>query len=64
MAGTLSHFKLMRDLEKKLDIDNKDLFLIAGQGHDLLFFVRLRDLNKFGMRNNIAKILLVKNLKY
>ena len=55
MAGTLSHFKLMQDLEKKLDIDNKDLFLIAGQGHDLLFFVRLRDLNKFGMRSDIAK---------
>lgn len=55
MAGTLSHFKLMQDLEKKLDIDNKDLFLMAGQGHDLLFFVRLRDLNKFGMRSDIAK---------
>ena len=63
MAGTLSHFKLMLDLEKKLNIDNKDLFLIAGQGHDLLFFVKLRDLNKFGKRSDIAKNIASKKFK-
>ena len=63
MAGTLSHFKLMQDLDKKLNIDNKDLFLIAGQGHDLLFFVKLKDLRNFGVRSNIAKDIASKKFK-
>ena len=63
MAGTLTHFKLMQDLDKKLDIDNKDLFLIAGQGHDLLFFVRLKDLKQFSKRSNIVSVVASKKFK-
>ena len=37
MAGTFSHFKFMEDLSVNLGFDKpKELFLIAGQGHDLL----------------------------
>ena len=47
MAGTFSHFKFMEDLSVNLGFDKpKELFLIAGQGHDLLFFIKLRELNK------------------
>ena len=48
MAGTMTHFKFMADLDKKLDYKgNKKLFYVAGQGHDLLFFVKLKDLKPF-----------------
>ena len=43
MAGTYTHFKFMKDLEKKISFNkDKDLFLVAGQGHDLLFFIKLK----------------------
>lgn len=57
MAGTLSHIKFMQDLDKRINVENKSLFLISGQGHDLLFFVKLRDLKKFEYRSEIAKVI-------
>ena len=47
MAGTFSHFKFMEDLSVNLGFDKpKELFLIAGQGHDLLS-------NSLGYNNRI-----------
>lgn len=62
MAGTYSHFKFMDDLSKKLDfISQKNIFLIAGQGHDLLFFVKLRDFKDFSKQSAIAKTIAKEN---
>lgn len=59
MAGTYTHFKFMKDLEKKISFNkDKDLFLVAGQGHDLLFFIKLRELKCFGKRNEIVRTIV------
>ncbi len=56
MAGTFTHFKFMNELDNKLNFKgDKALFLVAGQGHDLLFFIKLKDFSKFRMRSDIAK---------
>ena len=62
MAGTFSHFKFMEDLSVNLGFDKpKELFLIAGQGHDLLFFIKLRNFKKFGKQSAMAKIIAKDN---
>ena len=57
MAGTMTHFKFIEDLHKKLKYENIDLFLLAGQGHDLLFFIKLSELKKFTKRKEIINII-------
>lgn len=48
MAGTITHYKIGKELYNKLNIKlNKDIFLLAVQGHDLLYFIKFRDLIKF-----------------
>ena len=64
MAGTYTHFKFMKDLEKKISFNkDKDLFLVAGQGHDLLFFIKLRELKCFGKRNEIVRTIASCNFR-
>ena len=64
MAGTYTHFKFMKDLEKKISFNkDKDLFLVAGQGHDLLFFIKLRELKCFGKRNEIVRTIASRNFR-
>ena len=57
MAGTMTHFKFIEDLNKKLKLENYNLFLLAGQGHDLLFFIKLSELKNFTKRKEIINII-------
>ena len=64
MAGTMTHFKFMNDLSKKINFKgNMNLFLMAGQGHDLLFFVRLKDFFNYSKRKEVAKIIAESRFK-
>lgn len=58
----MTHFKFMNDIDKNINIaGNKNLFYAAGQGHDLLFFIRLKDLSKYADRESLAKKLARNN---
>lgn len=58
MAGSITHHKLGIELYDKLNIKlNKDLFILACQGHDLLFFIKLKDLPKSENNSKIVKVL-------
>ena len=64
MAGTLTHFKFMEDLAKKIDYgDNRDLFFVSGQGHDLLYFIKLKDYKNFVKQSVIAKVIASSKFK-
>ena len=57
MAGTMTHFKFIEELNKKLKLENYKLFLLAGQGHDLLFFIKLYELQNFAKHKKIMNII-------
>ena len=64
MAGTLTHFKFMEDLAKKIDYgDNRNLFFVSGQGHDLLYFIKLKDYRNFAKQSVIAKVIASSKFK-
>lgn len=64
MAGTITHFKFINDLSRKINFKgDTNLFLVAGQGHDLLFFVKLKDFNKYATRAEIAKTIAESRFK-
>lgn len=59
MAGTLTHYKVGKDIYKEIkayDID-KDIYLSACQGHDLLYFIKLKDIGIFAKNRKKAEIL-------
>lgn len=56
MAGTYTHLQFMRDLQKKIKFgENSELLVLSGQGHDLLFFIKLRDLKNFANRKKMME---------
>lgn len=58
MAGTLTHFMIGKEVYKKLNISlDKETFLLAVQGHDLLYFIKLRELPKFEKIKEKSKVL-------
>lgn len=57
MAGTMTHFKFIEELNKKLKLESYNLFLLAGQGHDLLFFIKLYELQNFAKHKKIMNII-------
>lgn len=58
MAGTITHFEIGKAVLKKLNIKlDKDIFLLACQGHDLLYFIKLKDLPKYDIAKEKAKML-------
>lgn len=55
MAGTITHYKVGRDVYEKLNINlDKDVFILACQGHDLLYFIKPWELPKYGKAKGIA----------
>lgn len=55
MAGTITHYKIGKDIANKLNIElNKDIYLLACQGHDLLYFIKLYELPKFKNNSSIV----------
>lgn len=64
MAGTYTHLQFMKDLQKRINfISDSDLSVLSGQGHDLLFFIKLRDLKRFKYRKEIMQILAKSRFK-
>lgn len=58
MAGTITHFEIGKRVLKNLNIKlDKDIFLLACQGHDLLYFIKLKDLPKYDIAKEKAKML-------
>lgn len=56
MAGTMTHFEFMKELSSRIDFQgDKNLFLVAGQGHDLLYFIKLKEIKLFATRGLLAK---------
>lgn len=48
MAGTITHFEIGKDFLNKTNLDiNEDIFLLACQGHDLMYFIHFYELFKY-----------------
>lgn len=58
MAGTITHLKIGKEVLKKINgpID-EDIFLLACQGHDLLYFIKLKDFFHYKNNQQMAKLL-------
>ena len=45
MAGTLTHYKIALNIYPNIKTKvDKDIYLTACQGHDLLYFIKLRQI--------------------
>ncbi len=48
MAGTLTHYKIAEEVLNRTKIPlDKEVYFLASQGHDLLYFIKLKDLPTF-----------------
>jgi len=58
MAGTITHYKIGKLLLSKTDIKlDKKIFILACQGHDLLYFIKLTELSQYNKKAKLAGIL-------
>ena len=58
MAGTLTHYKIALNIYPNIKTKvDKDIYLTACQGHDLLYFIKLRQICIFKKRQKNVKLL-------